>query len=290
VARGSLTATPDSAVLTDASASYTTGEFAGTDAEGNATHYLQFASDGLIVDIVANSATTITAGSDLSGRVSSGDSYLVKEHITLADIFGADNSSGLQTGGDSSSSDRIYVMSSDGAGTYATYYYQTDELGFLGGDGWRKPGDSLSDMSDVIVGPDDGMIVARSELGDVEIVVSGSVNLIDHQRGLPAGFSLVSYPFPVDVTFDESGIYSSSNGYVSGGDSSSSDLVYVLGSDGSFQTFYRQTDELGFLGGDGWRTVGDSSTDKGSEVIPANSSLIIKHIGTGLLWADARPF
>jgi hypothetical protein len=139
--------------------------------------------------------------------------------------------------------------------------------------------------------PDEGMLIARSVSGDVDVVLSGSVNVIDHSRALPAGFSLVSYPFPVDVKLNDSGIYSETNGYETGGDSASSDLVYVLQSDGSFNSYYYQTDSLGFLGGNGWRLVGDAFTDVGETYkIPAGSSVIIKHTGSGLLWADAKPF
>jgi len=291
LAAGALSETPSSAVVTNSNASYTPGAFAGTDASGNATHYLQFTTSGLIADIIANDATTITTGGDLTGLATSGDQYVVKEHSTLADIFGAANEAGLKSGGDSSSSDTVFVMSSDGVGTYATYYYQTDSLGFLGGTGWRLSGNANDDTSNVVVGPDDGIIVARSDSGDLNFVVSGSVNVVDHQRGLPAGFSLVAYPYPADVTLDDSGIYTPSNGYVSGGDSSSSDLVYVLASSGAFTTYYRQTDSLGFLGGDGWRVAGDSNTEVGATTtIPAGSSVIIQHTGSGLLWADAKPF
>ncbi|MFQ3241819.1 MAG: hypothetical protein ACI9JZ_001508 [Lentimonas sp.] len=294
-AAGSTTVEPTSAVLTNSGAAYGAGAYAGTDASGNSTHYLQIAtdggaSDGLILDIIANTETTVTTGADLTGLVSSGDAYVIKKHVTLADVFGAENTAGLKSGGDSASSDLVYVMSSDGLGVYVVYYYQTDSLGFLGGDGWRVLGDSATDMSNVVVGPDDGVIVARKGVGDLSFTVSGSVNGLDHQRGLPAGYSLVSYPFPVDVTLDDSGIYTSTNGYVSGGDSASSDLVYFLQADGSFDIFYRQTDSLGFLGGDGWRLLGDSSTEKGLEVVSAGSSVIIYHTGTGLQWADAKPF
>tara|TARA_B110001450_G_scaffold209146_1_gene200023 strand:+ start:261 stop:1322 length:1062 start_codon:yes stop_codon:yes gene_type:complete len=294
-ASGALTDAPTSTVATNSGAAYTVGEFAGTDAAGNATHYLQFESDGLIVDIVANDATTITAGTDLTGLAASGDAYVVKEHMTLADAFG-DSGSGLTSGANSITSDLLYIMSSDGQGSFATYYVQTDPtgLGFLGGDGWRQVGASNSlDMSNVVIGPDDGVIVSRSASGDVNIVVAGSVNVIDHQRDLPSGFSMVSYPYPVDVTLDDSNIYSATNGYVSGANSNTSDLVYVLGSEGLYTTYYRQTDPtgLGFLGGDGWRQIGSSnSEDKGSTVIPAGSSIIIKHSSTGLAWNDAKPF
>ena len=210
-ASGALSEDPTSAIATNSGAAYTPGEFAGTDAAGNATHYLQFESDGLIVDIIANDATTITAGTDLTGLAASGDAYVVKEHMTLADAFGV-SGSGLTSGANSLTSDLLYIMSSDGQGSFATYYVQTDPtgLGFLGGDGWRQVGASNSlDMSNVVIGPDDGVIVSRSAAGDVDIVVAGSVNVIDHQRDLPAGFSMVSYPYPVDVTLDDSNIYSS---------------------------------------------------------------------------------
>jgi len=293
-ASGSLTESPSSAVATNSGAAYTPSEFAGTDASGNATHYLQFVSDGLIADIIANDATTITTGTDLTGLAASGDSYVVKEHVTIADIFGANNEAGLTAGASSSTSDLLYVMSSDGSGIFGTYFVQDDPTpGFLGGDGWRQVGAANNlDVSNVIIGPDDGIIVARSTSGDIDIVVSGSVNVIDHQRGLPSGFSMVSYPYPVDVTLDESGLYTADNGYVSGATSSTSDLVYVLGSDGLYTTYFRQDDPTpGFLGGDGWRQVGAStSEDKGSVVIPAGSSIIVNHTSTGLAWSDAKPF
>jgi uncharacterized protein (TIGR02597 family) len=297
LAAGALTDTPTSAVATNSGAAYTPGEFATTDADGNATHYLQFESNGLILDIVANDATTITAGTDLSGLAASGDAYVVKKHMTLGDVFGV-SGSGLASGANSVTSDLVYIMSSDGLGTFATYYVQTDPTGagaFLGGDGWRKVGAANNlDMSNVVIGPDDGMIVARSAAGDVDIIVAGSVNVIDHQRDLPTGFSMVSYPYPVDVTLDDSGIYSATNGYVSGANSTTSDLVYVLGSDGLYTVYYRQTDPTGagaFLGGDGWRQVGAlNSEDKGSTVIPAGSSIIVNHTNSGLAWSDAKPF
>ena len=290
-ASGALSEAPTSAVATDSSASYTPSEFAGTDAAGNATHYLQFTGSGLIVDITANTATTITVDTDLSGVADSGAGYVVKEHMTISDVFGADNSAGFTTGGDATSSDLIYVMSSDGGGSYTTYYYQTDAFGFLGGTGWRLNGDASTDASNITIMPDEGIIIARAAAGDLSVVLSGSVNVIDHSCALPAGFSLVSYPFPVDVTLNDSGIYSATNGYVSGGDSGSSDIVYVLQSDGSFNNYYYQTDAFGFLGGTGWRLAGDASTDVGDTYsIPAGSSVIIKHTGSGLLWADAKPF
>jgi len=271
--------------------SLTADEIAATDAEGNSAYYVQTAS-GAIYDVTANTDSTITVSSDVSSLISADDAISVKKYTTLGDIFSTDNAFGLTSGGDVTSSDVVYVMSSEGAGTYAQYYYQTDPFGgFLGGDGWRLSGDANTDRSNVIVAPDDGLIVNRISSGDIPLVVSGTVNAVNHNRELPAGFSLVAYPFPVDTTLDDSGIYAADNGYVSAGDVAQSDVVYVLSSNGSFTQYYRQTDPFGgFLGGDGWRIAGDANTDVGSTVIPAGSAVIIKHIGSGLTWSDSVPY
>jgi hypothetical protein len=122
------------------------------------------------------------------------------------------------------------------------------------------------------------------------VVVSGSVNVVKHSRDLPKGFSLVAYPFPVDVTLADSNIYTSSNGYVSAGSFLNSDIVYIIGSDGIFKSYYYQTDSSGFFGGTGWRLVGDTDTDVSDTVISATSSVIVLHRGDGLAWRDAIPF
>ena len=63
-----------------------------------------------------------------------------------------------------------------------------------------------------------------------------------------------------------------------------------MGSDGSFSTYYYQTDTLGFLGGNGWRAAGDNNTDASGTVISAGSSIIILHRGAGLAWTDDLPY
>ena len=295
LSKGAITADPTATVLTNANASYTTNAYAGTDAEGNPSHYIQITSginEGLILDIVSNSATSFTTDTDFSGLVSSGDHYAVKKYITLGDIFGSANEAGLTSGGSTSSSDLVYIMSADGNGNYSTYYYQTDPFGgAIGGNGWRKAGDTDTDMSNVIVAPDDGLLVSRSAQGDLSARILGTVNDIEHSRDLPAGFTLVAYPFPVDVTLADSNIYTVDNGYVSGSSSSDSDLIYILQKNGAFRSYYYQTDPLGGnFGGNGWRLVGDRNTDASGTVIEVGSSIIVKHTGSGLSWNDDVPF
>ncbi len=293
VVTGSITSNATSAVLTDSTANNETNAYAATDAAGNSSYFIQItsgANEGLIFDILSNDAKTYTTGTDLNGIVSAGDTYAVKAHLTLADVFGAANETGLKSAGSPSDSDTIYLMSSTGNGLFATYYYLTDEFGFFNGDGWRSVTDFNTDYSNLVVGPDDGLIVRRIASGDLTTVVSGNVSTVDLKRDLPNGFSLVAYPFPVDVTLADSGIYSATNGYVSAGSSADSDIVYVIKPNGTFSSYYYLTDEFGFFSGDGWRTVADPNTPVDDTLIPTGSSIIIKHIGSGLAWADAIPF
>ena len=80
---------------------------------------------------------------------------------------------GLTSAADVNSSDVVYVMSSDGAGSYTSYYYQTDPFGgFLGGDGWRILGNSILLICVwVTIAPDDGVIVKRISAGEILVVL-----------------------------------------------------------------------------------------------------------------------
>jgi uncharacterized protein (TIGR02597 family) len=283
------TASSVSGATITASFSMTNSELAGTDFQGNSTHYIQ-TSSGVIIDIVGNDTTSITAANDLSGLVASSDEIHIKKYNTVSDLLSSDNSIGLTSGG-ASNSDLVYLMSTDGAGEYTTLYYQTDNLGFLGGNGWRSISTgAFVDASNAIIAPDDGIIVRRISSGDLSVVVTGTVNTIAHSKSLPQGFSLVSYPFPVATALNNSGIYSAGNGYVSAS-ASNSDLVYVITLEGNFTTYYYQTDNLGFLGGNGWRSLASGPfVDVGNTEIPVGSSIIVKHIGSGLEWEDAIPY
>jgi uncharacterized protein (TIGR02597 family) len=284
------TASSVSGSVITTSFSLTADEVSGSDLQGNSSHYVQ-TSDGTILDITANTTTGITvSASDLSGLVSDNDSIVIKKYSTIADLFGTDNSIGLTSGSNAATSDLVYIMSSDGAGIYTTLYYQTDLFGFLGGNGWRVVGDASSDASNIILAPDDGVLVYRAAAGNISLVVTGTVNTSPANRSLPQGYSLISYPFPTETTLSDSGIYVDGNGYVSGSSAANSDLVYVISPDGVFTTYYYQTDLFGFLGGNGWRVVGDASSDAGTTAIPVGSSLIIYHSGSGLDWSDAVPY
>lgn len=293
------TASGVSGAVITTSFTMTDSELAVLDPNGSSTYYAQ-TDDGIILNITANTSSTITCAADISGLVADGDTIIVKQHSTLGDLLSTDNSIGLTSGASPALSDVVYVMDTDGSASYDIYYYQTDPtaaagINFFGGSGWRKTTDNSTDMSGLVLSPDDGIFVKRDATSDVSFVVTGTVNTIPHRRDLPNGFSLVSYPFPVGTTLNTSGIFSDSNGYITNTSPSTSDNVYVIGLDGGFTVYYYQTDPtaaagINFFGGTGWRLTTDNQTDVGSLTIPQGSSIIVNHRGSGLSWTDALPY
>lgn len=297
-ARGAATSVSASAI-TNTNASYTASAYASTDAGGSPAYYVEIlsgANEGLLLDVTANTATTLTldtGGIDLSTLISAGTTYCVKKYKTLADIFGAANEIGLTSGGSTTSSDIIWVMANDGSGGFEQFYYQDDPLdGVFGGDGWRKAGASSTDVATTRVAPDQGLLIQRRSSGDVSNVVTGTVKASDAIVPLSSGFNMVSWSFPTDTTLGASGLYTDgSQGLQAGGSATSADIVYIMDSAGNYTQYYYQDDPLdGVFGGDGWRQAGDNSTDASGTTIPAGSSMIIQTRGSAISWKVAMPY
>ena len=281
--------TASSALISLTTSDLSAGEYAGTDPNGDATHYVLLTSgdhEGLSLEIQENTINTITVSSDnLESLSLDGITFEILAHSTLADIFGAENSAGLTSGSSVNQSDRIYIMQADGTGSWDSYYYQTSPRG---GSGWRQVGDTSTDYQGLTLPLDTGILVNRIGDEDLTLYVYGSVKKTEtHMRVLGPGFSLLGNPFPVDIQLGESGIYSADNGYVSTSSPSTSDLLFVIAADGTFDSYFYLTSPRG---GSGWRKVGDSSTDVSTQILPATSSFYIQHRGTGLTWNPSRPY
>jgi uncharacterized protein (TIGR02597 family) len=281
--------TASGTVISLTTSDLSTSAYAGTDPNGNATHYVLLTSgdnEGLSLEIVANTINTITVTSDnLESLSLGGVTVEILAHSTIADIFGAENSAGLTSGSSVNNSDRIYIMQPDGSGGWDSYFYQTNPRG---GNGWRQVGDASTDFQSLTLPLDTGILIRRIGSDDLTLYVYGSVKKTgSHMRVLGPGFSLLGNPFPVDIELGESGLYSADNGYVSTSSHTTSDRLFVIAADGSFDSFYYQTNPRG---GSGWRRTGDSSTDVSSEILPATSSFYIQHRGTGLTWNPSRPY
>lgn len=263
--------------------------YAGTDPNGDATHYVLITSgdqEGLTLEITANTSNTLTVtSSNLENLNFSGATAEILAHTTLSDIFGAGNTYGLTSGSSVTNSDRIYIMQADGSGNWNSYFYQNNPRS---GTGWRLAGDSSTDYASLSLPLDTGILIRRISSPDLDIFLKGTVKKTGkHKRVLLQGFSLIGNPFPQAMALSACGIYAADNGYVSSSSHTNSDRVFVIAEDGTFDSFYYQTNPRA---GTGWRRTGDTSTDVSSEPIPATSSFYIQHRGSGLTWNPTRPY
>jgi uncharacterized protein (TIGR02597 family) len=275
--------------ITDNSATWSDNDYAVADPNGNASYYAEITNHtdaskvGTILEITASSgsAKSLTVGSDATGL--DGASYSIRQFRTISDVFGADNTAGLTSGAGSSSSDIIYKV---GASGWERYYFQTAPV-FAGGNGWRKAGDNQTDMKDVAIFPDEGLIVRRRDASDISVTLPGSIKTNDSRTTLLQGFNLVSLSYPVDVTLENTGLDAN---LTSGSGASSSDIIYMINASGQFERYYYQTAPV-FAGGNGWRKAGDSATDQKDATVPAGSAIIVlRRDSSGIDWSTNKPF
>lgn len=249
--------------------------------------------EGLILDIMetGNSTLVVEELSSLNPGLSGDESIEIRMANTLASLFGVDNSAGFNTGQNSEEADNIYILNNQGQ--FIQYYYQIDQLGgFGGGDGWRRIGNSDTDVSSTIIPPEEGIIVARMSPEPLSVVIAGDVKIGNSESGLFPGFNMLSYQYPLDTTLGESGLWNDGlNGIQAGQDSTSADIVYLLDNEGQFEMYYYQLDQLGgFGGGDGWRKAGDSDTSQDDKLLAAGQAIIVLKRSVQSRWAMVQPF
>lgn len=223
---------------------------------------------------------------------------MIRKFRTLGDVFGNDNSTGLLSGAALNESDVIFKIGSDAQGNpkWTRYYYQTDPTGvaaLLGGTGWRRSDNTTTDFKDVVISPDEGLLVKRNGATDLTITLPGTIKTNKSKTPLLVGFNLIAYSFPVDATLDSLNLQDK---LVSGASVNESDVIFVINASGGFTRYYYQTDPTGvlaLLGGTGWRSTVDTTSDASSTEIGAGSAIIIQRrpSATALVeWDSNVPF
>jgi hypothetical protein len=205
------TSTVGSNTLTDSLASWMDDQFNGA----NGSHYLEITSlNGsstaagvgstyLISDTVA-STKTITLATPLPSSLATPVAYRVVKYWTIAGLFGATNTAGLQAG-TAITADHIQLWY---GGSYESYYYQTAGIG---GQGWRRVGNQSADAGATIVRPDQSLIIKRGQAGNVSVTVLGEVKTGQTTTTVSPGFNFVPNPYSVAMTLASCNIYTGSS-------------------------------------------------------------------------------
>jgi uncharacterized protein (TIGR02597 family) len=291
--------------LTDSNANFTSGTYNGA-ANNYYIELITGTGTGVFSQITSASGTSIVTAKDLSSYVTSGTGYKIRKNWTLASVFGTDPASNLVlTGGTATSADEVLVYSTT-AHAYTIYYYKSSGLG---GTGWRTSTDPSTDVSNTAYfSPVDGLIVRRHTAGTLPntspasntFPLAGAVKLGQTDVPIATGLNLISNVYPsgtLTLGASGTGIYNSNllgsgNGVdgVAPGTATTADLVLIYNpSTSQYVSYYYKS---GGLGGTGWRTTTDPSTDQSATVIPTGQSIIIQRNQNraGFTWVCPQPF
>lgn len=260
-------ATVGSNTITDSGASWTANQFAGS----NGAYFLEITSIngsisangvGTTYAIVSNTTNTLTLATNLATGVSAPVGYKIRKQWTIAGVFGAGNSAGLQAGSETTA-DLVQLWNGS---SLDSYYY-------LSGSGWRRVGDTSTDASSVVIPFYRAVVVKRQQGAALSLALSGTVKTGLTSIPVNAGDNYLGNVYPASFTLGTSGLYTgdSSTG-VQAGDAASADLV-MFWNGSAFDSYYYQT-------GSGWRKVGDASTDAGAKTIAAGTGFILRRVGS----------
>ncbi len=279
--QSTTTSVGGSATLADSTATWTDNQYNSTTAGAPPTNFVEIVSGpgaGTTYDITATNAAakSLTLDGPLLAAITSGASYKIRPHWTIASVFGATNQGGLGAGS-VVSADQIQLFRNAG---YVSYYYQTS--GF-GGTGWRKGGAPTVDASANVIYADDGILIQRLQSAPVSLVISGAVKTGQTSLPVLTGYSLLGNVYAAGMTLADSGLYTTDpTTGLAGGSVVSADQVMFWNAAGTgFDNYYYQTS--GF-GGTGWRKSGAPTVDASPTPIPVGAAVFIQRIGAAFNW------
>lgn len=151
VVAGGMVSSLGASSLTDSAASWTDSQFAGA----SGAFYVEFAS-GLRDDIIGTIAAigTLNLASDVRSLISPGQTYRIRKHITLADVFGPNNEAGLLAGSSPAAADNVVLLSAQSQSLELYFYCNVP-----GYTGWYR-GDFQS-ANDAVIYPEEGIAISR---------------------------------------------------------------------------------------------------------------------------------
>lgn len=222
---------------------------------------------GYSAKITATAGEVATAALPVAPNV--GDEFVVYQLNTLASVFGANNSYGLNAGTTSANADIVYLTNE---GSLVGYFYRSDVSN------WRLVNDpDGANQGDTIIEPSAGLMVTRRSAGTPEIFIRLAGEALPGKQVAKiggSGYSIVNNPFLTPTTLAESGLSTSLNGGTGPG---TADVLYIE-EEGVLTGYYYKT---AGVGGTGWRALGDASTDRSDLIVKPGKALLLKdQVGT----------
>ena len=219
-------------------------------------HYLRVADldsnhTGKFFRIISNSDANVIVDNNLSESIGSiftpNSPVEIFKAWTLGSLFGYDSTSLSQ--GNDSVADYVYILKSSGQdGTpndFVPYFHD--------GTAWRAVSDSNNDYGDVVIPPDEGMIIARRSNLPLDLVLSGTVRTQGTFIELPEvnQRALINNPFGLDIMLSDlippsslTQSYGNLSGWFANESQELADNVMVL-NHGVWETFWHDGTNMG---------------------------------------------
>jgi hypothetical protein len=227
--------------LTDTNANWATSQFGS----GGVPAYAEF-NNGTMVDIASSTGSkSLSMAGNPAGMASPGDAYRIRGHFTIASLFGTNNETGLQSGGNTAQADNIIVLSPETQQSLTIFYYDDGvNHGWLTAD--YTPADNM------VVDPEQGLLVRRVAASDRDLYLCGPIKTGVTVAPVQPGYNLVGTLKSLSpVSLSALNLYTGdpASGLASGGNTADSDTLLVVQPDGTTATYFYYQDNLG---NEGW--------------------------------------
>lgn len=232
----------------------------------------------VLVSAFDAAADTVTLSDDISADFNDGDEFVIRPSATLASVFGADNSAGLDAGsGSSVGADIVFV--SNGAGGFDRYYYDSFNASSFGETWANTDGNAPVVAADVPLVYTDGLILLGDGADNNTFVVSGSVKLTEASLVLTAGFNYLSTIFPAGATIASTFGAENTSGLTEGSGSSVGADVIFIPQGAAFDRYYYDSFNANAFG-PAWSNAEDNAVVDATNVsFDDASGIIILHEG-----------
>jgi uncharacterized protein (TIGR02597 family) len=252
------------------------------------------AKEGHVYSIIGNTASTLTVDTsieDLSG-IAANTQILVIPLWTLATVFPATDANVSFTPSASSGTPKTQILVPD-------YLAQGINPPYAGtfifiNNAWRDG--SNADHSDDVLLPD-GYFVVRNQNGAPSLPLTGLGSVLMKRIAVPlrtsasqAQDNAVGMVRPFDVTLNASGLNPADGSFVA------NDQLLVF--DNTQTAINKPPSAIYYYdvqpnNGGGWRLLGDAVTDRGNDVIPAGSGMVVRKASKPgaptVFWTNAPP-
>jgi len=273
------------ATITITGASFTTNQYSAVG--GSPVYYVEVIHNGsgVLSDISASGTSTVTTTQNISSLIAQGDTVIIRQHVTINQFLGANNTYGLlgSTSGDPSQADGVLVW--DG-GIQNTYWYYNGTSPSFSDKGWYDL--SLNPAGSVTIAPFEGVLIQRKAAGNVTITSTGTVKAGNTLFPITAGANYMGTASAQGLTLATSGLISSGLTGSAGGDPTQSDQVLVYDGSGNLNLYWYYNGTSPSFSDAGWYDL--SLNPAGTVALNPGSGVIVDRIHGGAFnWTQPAP-